>query len=69
MLNLTGALYFPNQILELDNNTSSLPNHGCTQVIGRMVRFMNNVDLGSNCAGTGVKPIGPSGGGVVTLVE
>jgi Flp pilus assembly protein TadG len=69
VLNLTGALYFPNQILELDNNTSSLPNHGCTQVIGRMVRFMNNVDLGANCAGTGVKQIGSGGGGIVSLVE
>jgi hypothetical protein len=68
VLNLTGALYFPNQILELDNNTSSLPNHGCTQVIGRIVRFQNNVDLGSNCSGTGVKQIG-SGGSVVSLVE
>jgi Flp pilus assembly protein TadG len=68
VLNLTGALYFPNQILELDNNTSTLPNHGCTQVIGRIVRFQNNVDLGANCSGTGVMQMA-LGSGAVSLVE
>jgi Flp pilus assembly protein TadG len=68
VLDLTGAIYFPNQILELDNNASSAPNGGCTQIIGRVVRFQNNVDLGANCAGTGVKQIGLGSGGV-SLVE
>jgi hypothetical protein len=67
VLNLTGALYFPNQILELDNNASTAPNGGCTQVIGRRVVLMNNVDLGANCAGTGITPMNL--GGSVALRE
>lgn len=67
VLNLTGALYFSNQILELDNNASTAPNGGCTQVIGRRVVLQNNVDLGANCAGTGTTPI--SIGGAVALNE
>lgn len=58
ILNLQGAVYFPNQTLEFDNNGTTLPN-GCTQVIGRKVKLMNNVDLGNNCLNTGVKPLGP----------
>lgn len=63
-LNITGAVYFPNQIVQFDNNASSNPN-GCTQVIGREVVFQNNVNLSNNCAGTGVKPIGASTIGLV----
>lgn len=67
VLNLTGAIYFPNQILDFDNNASSAGANGCTQVIARRVLLSNNVSLGSNCAGIGVTPVGF--GGSVALVE
>jgi hypothetical protein len=58
ILNIEGAIYFPNQILEIDNNGTTHPN-GCTHAVARKIQFMNNVALGNNCDGTGVKPIGP----------
>ena len=67
ILNITGAIYFPNQILNFDNNGSTAGNNGCTQIIARQVQLQNNVDLGVNCNGTGVLPIG--GSATVALVE
>jgi hypothetical protein len=58
VMNIQGAVYFPNQILEFDNNGVTTA-QGCTHVIGRMVRMMNNVELKNNCEETGVKPISP----------
>jgi hypothetical protein len=59
ILNIKGVVYFPNQIIEFENNGSTTPG-GCTQVIGRIIYISNNVDLERSCAGTGVKPIGSS---------
>jgi Flp pilus assembly protein TadG len=59
ILNIKGVVYFPNQIIEFENNGSTTPG-GCTQVIGRIIYISNNVDLDRSCAGTGVKPIGSS---------
>jgi hypothetical protein len=56
VLNIKGVVYFPNQIIRFDNNGATTPG-GCTQVIGRIVRFYNNVWLDKDCDGTGVKPI------------
>ena len=67
ILNLTGAVYFPNQTLSFDNNATTTPNGGCTQIVARIVQLSNNVSLGTNCTGTGTKPIGF--GGSVALVE
>jgi hypothetical protein len=58
VLNITGAVYFPNQILEFDNNGTTAA-QGCTHVIGRMVRMMNNATLKNDCEDTGVKAISP----------
>jgi hypothetical protein len=58
-LNITGVIYFPNQIVQFDNNGST-GSGGCTQVIGRIIRVGSNVELAKSCAGTGVKPIGSS---------
>lgn len=58
ILNIQGAVYFPNQILEFDNNGATTP-QGCTHVIGRKVQMMNNVELKNDCAGTGIKPLSP----------
>jgi hypothetical protein len=56
VLNITGAVYFPNQIVQFDNNGATTPG-GCTQVIARIVRIDNNVELDRNCENTGVRPI------------
>jgi Flp pilus assembly protein TadG len=54
---IIGALYFPNQLVSFDNDVVITPS-GCTQVIARIINFNNNAELDSNCAGTGVQPIG-----------
>lgn len=58
-LNIQGALYFPSQGLEFSNNVTSNSN-GCTEVVAGTVLLKQNVVLGNNCTGTGVKPIGVS---------
>jgi hypothetical protein len=57
IFNILGAVYFPNQIVNFENNGNTTPGHGCTQIIGRMVNLSNNVRLESNCDHTGVRPI------------
>ena len=69
ILNLKGAVYFPNQIVNFDNNASSAGTNGCTQIVGRMVQLSNNVTLGSNCSNAGTTPIGMGGNATVSLVE
>ncbi len=64
-LAVTGAFYFPNQKLTVENNTNT-PG-GCTQLIAKNLHFKNNADIDNQCSGTGVRPIG--GGGAVRLVE
>lgn len=56
-MNIKGAVYFPNQIVEFDNNGSTTPG-GCTQVIARIVNIRNTVELDNNCSGTGAPPVG-----------
>jgi hypothetical protein len=67
ILNLTGALYFPNQTIQFDNN-STINTPTCGQVIARMVSLQNNANLKTACAGAGVVPVSGGGGGA-TLVE
>lgn len=54
-LDITGALYFPNQIVELKTNVSK--STGCSQVIARVVRVENSVMLADHCTGTGTRTI------------
>ena len=56
-MNIKGVVYFPSQTIEFDNNGTTTPG-GCTQVIGRLIRVQNNVELNRDCTGTGVRPIG-----------
>ncbi len=63
-LNIQGALYFPHQIVELRTNLSA--SSGCTQVIARIVRVQNSVQLGSHCSGNGTRAIT---GAVASLVQ
>ena len=61
-MNLTGALYFPNQILLFDNN-STINTSVCGQMVARMVSIQNNANLKTSCTGTGVQQVvigGPS---------
>src|SRR5581483_1130509 len=66
ILNLTGAIYFPNQIVQFDNN-STINTTVCGEIIARMIQLQNNAYLRNNCAGTGVLPI--AGGSTPQLVE
>lgn len=66
ILNLTGALYFPNQTILFSNN-STINTPICGQVIARIVSLQNNANLKNACDGTGVTPIASGGG--ATLVE
>jgi hypothetical protein len=54
-LDIQGALYFPNQILELKTDISA--SGGCGQIIARLVRVENSVQMGNSCAGTGTRTI------------
>lgn len=64
-MNITGALYFPNQKVEFDNNTALSYNASgakCTQLIARKIEFDNNgATLEHNCSGAGISEIGGSG--------
>lgn len=66
ILNLTGALYFPNQILLFDNN-STINTPTCGQLVARMISIQNNANLKTTCDGTGVTPV--VAGGPSQLVE
>jgi Flp pilus assembly protein TadG len=66
IINLTGAIYFPNQTLHFDNN-STINTPVCGQLIARIVRLQNNANLRNACGGTGAVPM--TGGGSVQLVE
>ena len=59
-VNIVGAIYFPSQTVNFSNNVDTSASR-CTQVIGRLLAFNNNVTFNYNCAGTGVRPIGPYG--------
>ena len=65
-VNLTGAMYFPNQILQFDNN-ATLNAPTCGQLVARIINIQNNANLKTSCNGTGVTPV--TGGGQSKLVE
>lgn len=54
-INVFGAIYFPNQIIDFQNNGATGTGR-CTEVIGRIVYVSNNVALDDQCSG-GVLPI------------
>jgi hypothetical protein len=55
-LDIKGAIYFPHQTIDFDNNAETVPG-GCTQIIGRVVRLANNVAIEANCTGVGTQPL------------
>ncbi len=64
-LNITGALYFPNQTLSFSGGSTSTVT--CIELVARKVTLTGNAALKVDCSGTGVLPI--SGGGNATLME
>jgi hypothetical protein len=66
IMNLKGALYFPNQTVQFDNN-ATLNAPVCGAIIARIVQLQNNTNIKNNCSGTGVLPI--TGGSTPQLVE
>lgn len=57
-LNVTGAIYFPNDAISFSNNTQA-SSAGCTQIIGNTISLSNNVTIDdSQCtASVGATPI------------
>ena len=62
---MTGALYFPKQMVRYQGNFSG--NNGCTQVVANTVVWTGNVTLRVDCNAAGLPPI--TVGGVVKLAE
>ena len=63
-LNVTGALYFPNQVVNYSGgtNTTAL----CTQLIAYRINYTGGTTFKNSCSGTGVTGIGTA---ATTLVE
>jgi Flp pilus assembly protein TadG len=66
IVNLQGAIYIPNQIVQFDNNTI-INTPVCGEIVARIVQMQNNANLKNNCGGTGAVPI--SAGSAPKLVE
>jgi hypothetical protein len=64
-LNITGAIYFPQQTVDFSGGVNN-PS-GCTQLIAGTIVFEGGANFSNNCAGKGTSAIG--GGGATTLVE
>jgi Flp pilus assembly protein TadG len=60
-LNVTGALYFPSQSVQLDNNVSTT-GPSCTQIVANKLILSNNatITLKPSCTGVGTTDIGSS---------
>jgi Flp pilus assembly protein TadG len=62
---MTGALYFPKQMVRYQGNFSGV--NGCTQVVAKTIEWTGNTNLRVDCLSAGLAPI--SVGGVVKLAE
>jgi hypothetical protein len=51
-INIQGAMYFPNQAINVQNNGAT--GGTCGQIVAGTLNLANNVTLNNNCAGTGV---------------
>ena len=59
VIKIIGAIYMPNQIIDYENNSGTNATR-CTQIVGRKIIVLNNVQLNNNCANTGTSNIGSS---------
>lgn len=57
---VTGAMYFPNQSVCYNGNSTTAGAGQCTQLIARTISFTGNSDVRLQCAGTGITPISVS---------
>lgn len=55
--NIMGALYFPNQDLDLKNNFDTTK---CAQLVARTIAIKNNANMFHDCPGTGIRSPGNS---------
>ena len=62
--NLTGVMYFPNNILSYNGNASS-GGPVCTKLIAYQISFSGNPNFNSNCTSTGVQQISYTNGTLV----
>lgn len=68
ILNVTGAIYFPNQIAQFGNN-AMIATTTCNQLIARKIDYQNNAILvDTGCPAAGATPV-VGGSGLVQLVE
>jgi len=65
-LEITGALYFPNQTIEMSNGMSV--SDGCVLLVSDFVYMHNNVDMDNNCDGVSDEKLS-TGGTEISLVE
>lgn len=65
-MNLTGALYFPQQSIAFRGNNSTTGSQ-CTQLVARLVSFTGAASIGSDCDATAVETINAAG--TITLVD
>jgi len=73
-LNITGAVYFPNQLVTYTGGaTSGAGAAKCTQIVSYQVTFSGTTNFNSSagsCGGLGLVSLGGSGGpSSITLVE
>ena len=54
---ITGAIYFPNQMMCFNGNSSLSGPGQCTQIIARTLDFTGDSSVNFSCAGTGITPI------------
>jgi len=54
---ITGAIYFPNQMICFNGNSAVSGAGKCTQIIARTLDFTGDSDVTFSCAGTGISPI------------
>ncbi len=64
---ITGAIYFPSQIVAFSNGTSNTST--CTQLIAFRIQYTGGAKFGNNCSGTGVLGIGAAPATTTALVE
>lgn len=63
-MNITGAIYFPEQTLKFSGGTST-GGAQCTQLIAWKITFTGNAGFQNNCTGTGVRKLSLTGGRLV----
>ena len=64
VFNVQGAVYFPNQTLDV-KNVGGFNSTLCTQLVAKVVLAKNNLNMKDNCPGSGIRSVGS----IVQLIE